>query len=106
MRSAVIVVTVGVAAGVCLILVDRALLWAERRGWIYYRKTKGRTSALVEGFSPAAQAVKRAMEQERFRKNVRVGEGTPLGVDLDKGVVRVRRSVPGRQESANSNEIE
>ncbi|MYT82496.1 MULTISPECIES: hypothetical protein [unclassified Streptomyces] len=33
-------------------------------------------------------------------------EGPPLGVDLDKGVVRVRRVEPGRQESANSNEIE
>ncbi|MGW0960793.1 hypothetical protein ACWD4K_17550 [Streptomyces gelaticus] len=98
--------TVSVAAGVCLFLVDRALLWAERRGWIYYRKTKGHTSALVEGFSPAAQAVKQAMEQERFRKNVRIGEGAPLGVDLDEGVARIRRSEPGRQESANPNEIE
>lgn len=61
-----IVMTIGVAAVGCLISLDRALLWAERRGWIYYRRTKGRTSALVEGFSPAAQAVKQAMEQERF----------------------------------------
>ncbi|WP_225994714.1 hypothetical protein [Streptomyces arboris] len=97
--------TVGVAAGICLILVDRALLWAERRGWIYYRTTKGRTSALLEEFSPAAQAVKRAMEQERIRKNVRPAEGPPLGVDLDKGVARIRHSQPGLQESANSNEI-
>ncbi|MEV6424902.1 hypothetical protein [Streptomyces sp. NPDC051662] len=102
MRIAVIVV----AVGVCLILVDRVLLWAESRGWIYYRKSKARTSALLQEFSPAAQAVKRAMEQERVRKNVRIGEGTPLGVDLDKGVARVRRPEPGRQGSANPNEIE
>ncbi|MFF8713154.1 hypothetical protein ACF07T_17245 [Streptomyces sp. NPDC015184] len=96
----------GVAAGICLILVDRTLLWAERRGWIYYRRTKGRTAALAEEFSPAAQAVKRAMERERVRKNVRPAEGPPLGVDLDKGVARIRRSQPGRQESAGPNEIE
>ncbi|MFE7464070.1 hypothetical protein ACFU6R_08180 [Streptomyces sp. NPDC057499] len=98
--------TVGVAAGICLILADRALLWAERRGWIYYRRTKGRGAALAEEFSPAAQAMKRAMEQERVRKNVRPAEGPPLGVDLDNGVVRIRHSRPGREESANPNEIE
>ncbi|MFF3389955.1 hypothetical protein ACFYW1_03220 [Streptomyces sp. NPDC002669] len=106
MRSALLVVTVGLAAGVCLILVDRALLWAERRGWIYYRKTKGRTAALAEEFSPAAQAVKRAMEQERIRKNVRPAESPPLAVDLDKGVARIRGSQPGRQASAGPNENE
>ncbi|WNI33363.1 hypothetical protein [Streptomyces sp. ITFR-6] len=94
--------TVGLAAGVCLTLVDRALLWAERRGWIYYRKTRGRGSALVEGISPAAQAMKQAMEQERFRKNVRIGEGTPLDVNLDQGVAWIHRSESGQQESANS----
>ncbi|MFD8824087.1 hypothetical protein ACFV1C_17215 [Streptomyces sp. NPDC059605] len=106
MRSALLVVAVGVVAGICLILVDRALLWAERRGWIYYRRTKGRAAALAEEFSPAAQAVKRAMEQERVRKNVRPAEGPPLGVDLDKGVARIRRPQSGRQESAGPNEIE
>ncbi|MFE7045976.1 hypothetical protein ACFU9X_43285 [Streptomyces atratus] len=106
MRSTLLVVTVGVTASICLILADRALLWAERHGWIYYRKTKGRTAALAEEFSPAAQAVKRAMEQERIRKNVRPAEGPPLCVDLDKGVARIRHSQPGRQESANPNEIE
>ncbi|MFJ9110853.1 hypothetical protein [Streptomyces sp. NPDC102283] len=97
---------VGVAAGICLILADRALLWAERRGWIYYRTTKGRTAALAEEYSPAAQAVKRAMEQERIRKNVRPAEGPPLGVDLDRCVARIRRSQPGLRESAHSDEIE
>ncbi|MFJ6013081.1 hypothetical protein [Streptomyces sp. NPDC092952] len=97
---------VGIAAGICLILADRVLLWAERRGWIYYRKTKGRTAALAEEFSPAAQAMKRAMEQERVRKNVRPAEGPPLGVDLDRGVARIRRSQHGRQESADPDEFE
>ncbi|MFF2895547.1 hypothetical protein [Streptomyces sp. NPDC057966] len=106
MRSALLVVTAGVVVGICLILVDRALLWAERRGWIYYRRTKGRTAALAEEFSPAAQAMKRAMEQERVRKNVRPAEGPPLGVDLDEGVVRIRRSQPDRRESAGPNETE
>ncbi|MBP5942246.1 hypothetical protein F3K43_45195 [Streptomyces sp. LBUM 1476] len=87
-------------------LMDLVFLWAERRGWIYYRKVKGRTSALSEEFSPAAQAVKRAMEQERFRKNVRIGEATPLGVDLDTGVARIRHSRPGQHESASPDETQ
>ncbi|WP_228447244.1 hypothetical protein [Streptomyces paludis] len=97
---------VGFTAGIFLILADRALLWAERRGWIYYRRTKGRTAVLAEEFSPAAQAVKRAMEQERIRKNVRPVEGPPLGVDLDKGVARIRHPQPGRQQSADPSEAE
>ncbi|WP_234440393.1 hypothetical protein [Streptomyces rimosus] len=93
--------TIAAAAGIFLALADRVLLWSERRGWIYYRKTKGRTSVLAEEFSPAAQAVKRAMEQERVRKNVRPAEGPPLSVDLDKGVARIRHAEPGRQEPAD-----
>ena len=29
-----------VAAAVALLVLDRLLLWAERRGWIYYRKVR------------------------------------------------------------------
>ncbi|MFJ9210453.1 hypothetical protein [Streptomyces sp. NPDC102264] len=101
MGSAVFVVAIGIAAVICIILLDRALLWAERREWIYYRKTKGRSAVLVEEFSPAAQAVKRAMEQERLRKNVRPAEGPPLGVDSENRVARIhlRKNTEGDSPS-------
>lgn len=89
-----------VAGVVCLVLLDRALLGAERRGWLYYRRTKGRAAAFVEEFSPAAQAVRRAMEQERVRKNVRPAEGPPLGVDLDARVARIPSGGPGRARAS------
>lgn len=87
-----------VALGAGVFLADRALLWMERRGWIYWRKRKGLSSIgadLLQEASPAAQAGKRALEQERVRKNVRPAEEPPFRVDLDAGVVRIRR--PGQE---------
>ncbi|MFF2011718.1 hypothetical protein ACFVWY_21920 [Streptomyces sp. NPDC058195] len=85
----------GVAVGlaVALFLADRVLLWMERRGWIYWRKRKGLSSIgadFLQGIDPGAQAAKRAMEQERVRKNVRPAEEPPVRVDLDAGTVRIR----------------
>ncbi|GCD42854.1 hypothetical protein [Streptomyces paromomycinus] len=76
-------------------LADRVLLAMEARGWIYWRKTKRLSSIgadLVQEASPGAQAVKRAMEQERVRKNVRPAQDPPVRVDLDSGTVHVRRT--------------
>jgi hypothetical protein len=88
-----VVVGLGVL-GLVVLLLDRLLLWAERRGWIYWRKRKGLSSIGVEFLQegdPGAQVVKRAMEQERVRKNVKPAEDRPFRVDLDAGVVRIRR---------------
>ncbi|MER5970224.1 hypothetical protein ABT112_10895 [Streptomyces sp. NPDC002055] len=82
------------ALGAAGFLADRLLLWMERRGWIYWRKRKGLSGIgadFLQGTSPQAQANKRAMEQERVRKNVRPAEEPPFSVDLDAGVVRLRR---------------
>ncbi|MGW2329143.1 hypothetical protein ACWC5C_25770 [Streptomyces sp. NPDC001700] len=83
------------ALGVAAFVADRVLLWMERRGWIYWRKRKTLSSIgvdfLQEG-DPAARALRRGMEQERVRKNVRPAEGPPVQVDLDAGVVRFRRT--------------
>ncbi|MCZ9347326.1 hypothetical protein NGM37_57465 [Streptomyces sp. TRM76130] len=75
----------------------------EARGWIYWRKTKGLSSIgvdLIQEGDPGAQAVKRAMEQERVRKNVRPAEDPPLRVDLDAGTVHIRRAGHDGQEQA------
>ncbi|MEV8366917.1 hypothetical protein [Streptomyces niveus] len=88
-----------VALGAGVFLVDQALLWMERRGWIYWRKRKGLSSIgadFMQEVSPGAQAGKRALEQERVRKNVKPAEEPPFRVDLDAGVVRIRR--PGRED--------
>lgn len=87
--------------GAGLFLADRALLWMERRGWIYWRKRKGLSSIgadIFQEISPAAQAAKRGLEQERVRKNIRPAEEPPFRVDLDAGVVRVRRTWRGERQ--------
>ncbi|KUO11840.1 hypothetical protein [Streptomyces sp. DSM 15324] len=84
--------------GTVLFLADRVLLWMEARGWIYWRKQKGLSSIgvdFLQGITPGAQAGKRALEQERARKNVRPAEEPPFQVDLEAGTVRVRRTGQG-----------
>lgn len=84
-----------VALGVAAFLADRVLLAMEARGWIYWRSTKGLSSIgadLIQAGDPGAQAIKRAMEQERVRKNVRPAQDPPFQVDLDAGTVRIRRT--------------
>lgn len=70
------------ALGAGVFLVDQALLRMERRGWIYWRKRKGLSSIgadFMQEVAPGAQATKRAMEQERVRKNVKPAEEPPSG---------------------------
>jgi hypothetical protein len=91
----------GVAVlGAVLFLADRALLRLERRGWVYWRKRKGLSSIgadFMQGITPGADATRKAMEQERVRKNVRPAEEPPFHVDLDAGVVRIQRPDGGER---------
>ncbi|MEU0375625.1 hypothetical protein ABZ070_37205, partial [Streptomyces sp. NPDC006283] len=67
LRAAGVVVGLGIA----VFLADRVLLAMEARGWIYWRRTKSLSSIgvdLIQDSDPGAQAVKRAMERERVRK--------------------------------------
>jgi hypothetical protein len=98
-----VVAGVAVALGVAVFLADRVLLAMEARGWIYWRKSKGLSSIgvdLIQEGDPGAQAAKRAMEQERVRKNVRPAEDPPFRVDLDAGTVHIRRTGDDGQEQA------
>ncbi|MGW9117732.1 hypothetical protein ACWGRV_13980 [Streptomyces sp. NPDC055663] len=95
MDTVLLVAGGAVALGVVVLLADRVLLAMEARGWIYWRRTKGLSSIgvdLMQEGDPGAQAVKRAMEQERVRKNVRSAEDPPFQVNLDAGIVRIRRT--------------
>jgi hypothetical protein len=90
-----------VALGIFVFLADRALLAMEARGWVYWRRTKGLSSIgvdFIQEGDPGAQAAKRAMEQERVRKNVRPAQDPPFRVDLDTGTVHIRRTGGDGQE--------
>jgi hypothetical protein len=83
------------AGTAALLLADRLLLWMESRGWIYWRKRRSFSSLgvdLMRASDPGAQAVRRAMEQERVRRNVRPAEDPPVQVDLEAGIARIRRT--------------
>ncbi|MFJ5225518.1 hypothetical protein [Streptomyces sp. NPDC088400] len=95
MRTVWLIVGVVVALGVVAFLADRVLLAMEARRWIYWRKTKSLSSIgadLIQESDPGAQAAKRAMEQERVRKNVRPAEDPPFRIDLNAGTVHIRRA--------------
>jgi hypothetical protein len=88
-----------VGVGAAAFAEDRLLLWMEGRGWVYWRRTKTLSSigaGLVQEADPAAGAARRAMEQERVRKNVRPAEDPPFHVDLEAKTVRIR--LKGRDE--------
>ncbi|MFJ1749239.1 hypothetical protein ACIOJD_23790 [Streptomyces sp. NPDC088116] len=95
MRIVLLNAGAAVALGVVAFLADRVLLAMEARRWIYWRRTKSLLSIgadLVQEGAPGAQVAKRAMEQERVRKNVRPAEDPPFRVDLNSGTVHIRRT--------------
>lgn len=71
------------AIAVALLVLDRLLLWMERKGWIYWRRTKGRRSAMADVFlggnvfDPGARHLAEAREE-------RVNEDEDDGDDDDK----------------------
>lgn len=80
--------------------IRRCCGWSVR-AWVYWRKRKGLSSIgfeLAQEVTPGARVVKQSLEQERVRKNVRPAEEPPFRVDLNAGVVRVRRSGPAEGE--------
>ena len=68
-------------AAVAVFLLDRLLLWAERRGWIYYRKREpsggtGVGNALLEIHS-MLEPDKKAMIEVREEKREEDDSGAP-----------------------------
>ncbi len=64
-----------VLAAVVLFVVDRLLLAAERRGWVYYRKRKPTSgSASAAAFGPVAELVQPGQEvvvEQRLQEQTR-----------------------------------
>lgn len=79
-------------AAVAAFALDRAALWAESRGWIYWRRRKpgggggGVFNELVELFEPAHRHVVEEQDWRRYQVAERESGDPPLlAVDLDSG---------------------
>ncbi|MFD6389630.1 DUF6191 domain-containing protein [Nocardia sp. NPDC060259] len=77
---------------------DQLALWAERRGWIYWRKTRGTTGAgpgmlgvVDDLFNPASKHV---VEERKSQQLVRVEAGSGRELDLDTRTVYLRSMTP------------
>ena len=83
----------GVAA--TALLIDQLALWAERHGWLYWRKRKpevngGATVAMFgELQSLLSPSNRHVVEEQRSRQTVRVDMQTDEPIDLDTGTVRL-----------------
>ena len=72
--------------GTALYLLDRLLLWMERRGWVYWRKTKrttgpGMGNALLEIQSLVEPAARHVLEIRREVKEESPQPGDPPSDD-------------------------
>ncbi|WP_068154326.1 DUF6191 domain-containing protein [Rhodococcus phenolicus] len=81
------------------VLADRAGLYAERRGWIYWRKRKpeggGEFGEFGEFETLLSPSFRHIVEEQQRQRTSRHEQGTgadPLGVDLDAGTVRWDRT--------------
>ncbi|MEZ5153623.1 DUF6191 domain-containing protein [Rhodococcus zopfii] len=90
--SAVVWIAIAVLIAV---LADRAGLYAERRGWIYWRRRKpeGAPSGVFGEFqtllSPSYRHVAEEQQRQRTSRHEQGTGADPLGVDLDAGTVRL-----------------
>lgn len=96
MTTTGIVLRVGgaiLAISVALFLLDRLLLWMERRGWVYWRKTKRRTglgmgNALLEIQALVEPGVRHVVEIRREEEVESSEPGDPPSDDQDSGRFR------------------
>ena len=86
------------------LLVDRAALWAEARGWLYWRRRPRRAvtgggvlGELIEVLQPSRGHVVEERDRQLLVIDA-VESGAPMDVDLDAGRVRIRRQ-PSRRRS-------
>ncbi len=97
------------AGGLSLFLLDRFLLWAERRGWIYYRKKKASPGTLGSAFlqvqsilQPDAQQAAVELRAEAIEEDEE-GEPPPISPDRAKspgGGQETNRSRKGRPQGS------
>lgn len=54
-----------------IVAIDQILLWAERRGWVYWRKTKGRRGGMGEVFSGVEASINPRAEYVQVAKRTK-----------------------------------
>jgi len=96
MKTGLVVGSVILGIGVALFLFDRVLLGMERRGWVYWRKTKRRTgpgmgNALLEIQTLLEPSARPMLEMRREVKQESPEPGDPPAVDGNPGQGEVNR---------------
>jgi len=90
-----------VVAGLLLLVVlDRLAVWAESRGWLYWRHRKAATTPggsglladLIQLFQPGQRHVVEERDRQRISADLQESSAPPLGVDLERGVLRLSKS--------------
>ena len=77
------------------LLLDQLALWAERHGWLYWRKRKPEVDGgAITGMFGEIQTLlspsnRHVVEEQRARRVTRVDTGTDQGIDLDAGTIRL-----------------
>jgi hypothetical protein len=80
-----------------LVVLDRVAVWAESRGWLYWRHRAPATTPggsgiladLLQVFQPAQRHVVAERDRQRLTADQQESAAPPFGVDLDRGVVRL-----------------
>jgi hypothetical protein len=62
-----------------IVAIDQLLLWAERRGWVYWRKTKGRRGGIDEVFSGVEASINPQAEHVQVAKRTKKREDRSAG---------------------------
>ncbi len=81
----------GLGAVVALLVLDRIALWAESRGWIYWRRRSrgggggGVFADVYLLFQPSRQHIVEEQDRQRLTIAQKETGEPPLGIDLDGG---------------------
>lgn len=93
-------------AVVVLLVLDRIALWAESRGWIYWRRRSGGGGGggvfadVFLLFQPSRQHVVEEQDRQRLTIAQKETGEPPLGIDLDAGTARLPSPQPPPDEDA------
>lgn len=97
-----------VATVAALVVIDRIALWAEGRGWLYWRHRSpergggGLFADVFLVFQPSRQHIVEEQDRQRLTIAQRESGEAPVGIDLDAGtaVIPPAPDPPDRQAEA------
>jgi hypothetical protein len=81
-------ILIGVAVLGALYILDRLLLWMESKGWVYWRRAKGRPGGAMTGVFLSIQEMVQpgaleAAEHRAAKKQEQDDSGAPLAPESD-----------------------